>query len=189
MTERRRAILQPAAVLASASGNLAGRMASFIHAQTIQPMGHLSPTLPIGRSKFITIARWALVPIAGWMGWAIAVWTGFELEGVLTSMCPDQLMVSGMCTAGWYPLALEAVTCAGAATAAALVVLLCTVAAPGRKRLVARISLIVGSIIAVALAMLSRQFYPFVSAIASGLLVWRLIDRRLSKSRITTPVP
>src|SRR5215207_3055604 len=96
-------------------------------------------------TRLAGVMRWVLVPVAGYAGWTIALWAGFAMESVATGLCPDQLMVSGMCGAKWYGFAIETITCISAALAAALIVALCTFTAPYNRRMVARVTFIVGA--------------------------------------------
>ena len=125
-----------------------------------------------------TVVRWILVPFAAWLAWAVAVFAGFELEALASYLCPKDLMVSDMCTAPWYGVALTSIFCIGAAMAAGLVVLLCTLIAPGNREQVARFVYVVGSVVAVVMAVSAHAILPLVCALIAGALVWRWFDRR-----------
>jgi len=58
----------------------------------------------------ITIVRWILVPFAAWLAWGAAVLVGFELEALASYLCPKDQMVSDMCTAPWYGVALTSIS-------------------------------------------------------------------------------
>jgi hypothetical protein len=118
------------------------------------------------------------VPFAAWVAWGVAVYAGFELDAFATYLCPKEQMVSDMCTADWYETALMSIYCIGAALAAALVVLLCTLIAPAPRDRFARVTYFVGSLAAVAMAIETKMFLPLASALIAGALVWRWFDRR-----------
>src|SRR4249920_3848879 len=125
----------------------------------------------------ITVVRWILVPFAAWLAWGVAVFVGFELEALASYLCPKDQMVSDMCTAPWYGVALTSIFCIGAAMAAGLVVLLCTLIAPGSREQVARFVYVVGSVVAVVMAVSAHAIPPLVCALIAGALVWRWFDR------------
>jgi hypothetical protein len=126
----------------------------------------------------ITVIRWISVPFAAWFAWGVAVFAGFELEALATYLCPKDQMVSDMCTAPWYGVALTLIFCFGAAMAAGLVVLLCTLIAPGNREQVSRFVYVAGSVVAVVMAVSARAIAPLVCALIVGAFVWRWFDRR-----------
>lgn len=126
----------------------------------------------------IVVIRWILVPFAAWIAWALAVFAAYELDAFATYLCPENMMVSGMCTADWFDTAFDSIVCFGAAMAAALVVLLCTLIAPARREQVARATYLVGALAAVVMAIPTRDFLPLACALIAGALVWQWFDRR-----------
>ena len=126
----------------------------------------------------IVVIRWILVPFAAWLAWGVAVLAGFELEALATYLCPENKMNSGMCTAEWYGPVLNSIFCFGAALAAALIVLLCTLVAPASREHVARATYVVGAIAAVAMGVPAHAMLPLVCALVAGALVWPWFDRR-----------
>jgi hypothetical protein len=122
--------------------------------------------------------RWlALVPAAavGWYGSLIA---GFGARSVLTSFCPSDKIISGLCTAPWYAPAEDALICAFAGIAAALIVILPTLVAPSRKVTVAFMVLLLGSLVAVVMGSQIRAFGPMISAVLAGALAAMFLRRR-----------
>jgi hypothetical protein len=126
----------------------------------------------------ITVIRWILVPFAAWLAWGVAVFAGFELEALVTYLCPENKMVSGMCTTEWYGVALDSIFAFGAAMAAALIVLLCTLVAPASREQVSRATYLVGAVAAVVMGISAHAILPLVCALIAGALVWRWFDRR-----------
>ena len=126
----------------------------------------------------IVVIRWTLVPFAVWLAWGVSVFAAYELEALASYLCPKDQMVSGMCTAGWYDAAFDAIVCFGAAMAAALIVLLCTLVAPASRERVARATYLIGAIAAVMMATSAHMILPLVCALVAGALVWQWFDRR-----------
>ena len=126
----------------------------------------------------IVVIRWILVPFAAWLAWVVAVFAAYELDALATYLCPENMMVSGMCTARWYDAAFDAIVCFGAAMAAALIVLLCTLIAPARREQVARVTYLVGAIAAIMMAVPAHAILALVCALIAGALVWQWFDRR-----------
>lgn len=119
-----------------------------------------------------TALRWLLVPISAafgcWFGIALAV----LLFSAFNSLCPADELVSGFCMASWFPPVEEGVQYAGAASGAALTVLLPYWLAPSHKRAVAMVAFALGAAYAIAFAATGFDAWPFAAcAIATGLLV------------------
>jgi hypothetical protein len=129
-----------------------------------------------------TFARWAAVLPAALVAWHLALVMGLAALSVLERLCPPELVISGLCTAAWFPLAEKAVLCFGTAVAAALVVASVAVVAPTRKAEAAYVSIAIGSAIALWLAMELDAWVEFASAIAAGGItvmgVRRVVARR-----------
>ena len=118
------------------------------------------------------------MPFAAWLAWGVAVFAAFELDALATYLCPKNQMVSGMCTAPWSGVATTSIFCFGAAMAAGLVVLLCTLVAPGNREQVARFVYVAGAVVAVVMAVQAHAILPLVCALIAGAVVWRWFDRR-----------
>jgi hypothetical protein len=124
--------------------------------------------------------RWLTVLIAPGLGYLVALVGGAVLSQQLTRLCPPDLLVSGMCTAPWYPALELAAVSVGFGIGALLFVLLPTLAAPNNKRAVATSAFVVGTAVAtwftwqVGLSFLA----PFLSALGVGGATLLALTRR-----------
>ena len=112
------------------------------------------------------------------LGWYVALVAGLLLLDFAESWCPPEEMISGMCTAAWFPLASNAVFCFSTALAAVLVVAGAGLSAPARRRQVAWTAFTLGSVVALALAVAAVAWAEFVSAVIAGGLAAFLLSRR-----------
>ena len=126
----------------------------------------------------VSVLRWLLVIAAPILGWYIALVAGLLLLDFTESWCPPEEMISGMCTAAWFPLASNAVFCFSTALAAVLVVAGAVLAAPSRRRQVAWTAFALGSVVALALAAAAVAWAEFASAVLAGGLTAFLLARR-----------
>lgn len=125
------------------------------------------------------LLRWLLVVPAMLAGWYLALITGLLLHALAESFCPPMKVVSGVCTAAWFRSVEEILILLTAALAATLVVLLPTLACPGRKRAVAGITFVVGAVTAIAIGYgASSLWIPVATALFTGLLTLRRVRRR-----------
>jgi hypothetical protein len=119
--------------------------------------------------------RWLLVLPAAYLAWGVALLFGMLLHGAAQSLCPDDQMVSGMCTAPWSPQVDRIVTCLGAGTAAALILISSTLMAPSHRLTVAWVTLGIGVFSATGFALLIGAWLELISAITAGVLaLWWL---------------
>jgi hypothetical protein len=88
----------------------------------------------------------------------------------LRHLCPQELLVSGMCTARWYASAELALIAAFVALGASLFVALPVVFAPSHKRWVALVAYAAGAIfVSVFTWQVGLSFWPpYAAALASG---------------------
>jgi len=116
----------------------------------------------------VNIFRWLAVPLS-----AIAVWYGLLLLGIasvgaLDSLCPAELMISGVCTAPWYAWAVDALVLVYTALVSAGVVLVPGFLAPSHRFYVALCAYAVGACFAIYVAALGSMWAPFAVAAVSG---------------------
>ena len=116
----------------------------------------------------MSYARWAAILPAALVAWYLALLIGVAALSFLESLCPPELVVSGMCTATWFRSAEKTIIHVGAALAAALVVASVAVVAPAKKLWAAFASLVIGSAIALWLAIETSAWGEFASAVAAG---------------------
>ncbi len=126
--------------------------------------------------------RWLVVPLS-----AVAVWTAALLLGlagitVLDSLCPPDLMVSGLCTASWHAPAVKGLEMICAAFAAAGVVAVPTVIAPHHRVQVAAVCLVGGAMFALFFAIAAHAWADLAAAAISGCTAFYLMRRRFRSS-------
>jgi len=115
------------------------------------------------------VLRWiALVP-AAIAAWYVAFFAGLHLLSIVDSYCPPELVVSGTCTADWYPTAEQIVICVGVGLSAFLVILTTAIVAPSHKVLFSRIALGVGVLVAAVMGIAAGAYYELASAVLVGL--------------------
>ena len=130
----------------------------------------------------VTALRWALVPVT-----AFAVWFGTLLLGIagsslLDSLCPPDLMISGVCTAPWHGPAMTALEMVCAAIAAVGFIVLPAAVAPAYRVAVAMGCFVVGGLLTIELTIAGGlSAAAAVAAIAGVITLWLTISsRRLS---------
>ena len=126
----------------------------------------------------MNVVRWLLVPVAAAVAWAASIAVGLVLHDGIERLCPADAFVSGLCVAPWFPIAQRAVFCASAALAAISVLLGCTLTAPQYRAVVASGVFIVGSVVAVAMAVAAHAYLEGVSALGAAVLLFMWLRRR-----------
>jgi len=66
-------------------------------------------------SLAVTAVRWALVPVTAFGVWFGTLLIGIGGSSLLDSLCPPDLMISGICTAPWHGPAIRAAAVAALA--------------------------------------------------------------------------
>jgi hypothetical protein len=123
--------------------------------------------------------RWVMLIPAVYASWSVALFTGYTILSYVESRCPPELMVSGHCTARWFEFASTAASSTGAAIAAVLIVLSCTLVAPSHRYRVAGTTFVIGATVAVAMGVLAMAWAEMLSAIAAGGIATLWIRRRV----------
>jgi hypothetical protein len=126
----------------------------------------------------VTAVRWMLVPVT-----AFAVWIGTLLIGIggstlLDSLCPPDLMVSGLCTASWHRPAMAGLEMACAAIAAVGFIVLPARVAPAYRVQVAVGCFLVGALLTFELAIAGALWWPAAVAAVAGAMALRTTIRR-----------
>jgi len=125
------------------------------------------------------IVRWLLLLPVIYVSWMFAVGIGLGLHLIIDSLCPRDLIVSGLCTARWYEPASTTVFSIGAAAAAVFIVVGCTLAAPSHKHIVAVATFLLGAAYAVVLGVQAHMWVPMIAAIVVGAAATVLVRRRV----------
>jgi hypothetical protein len=127
--------------------------------------------------------RWLLFVPSAALGYLWIFLCAMVLISLLQSLCPPDLMVSGMCMASWFRTAERVAIMFSIATGAALFVALPAAIAPTQKIAVAAGALAVGSGIVVYMCVqLGTSFLPeLVAATVGGGLMAALVCKRSDK--------
>ena len=123
--------------------------------------------------------RWILILPGAIAAWFAALVIAIALYQGLEALCPSDQMESGHCFAPWFSTASEVLIAFGAALAAALVMITCTLLAPAHKRQVAIATFAVGTIVAIIMGWKS-DFAAMMAAIVVGNVILAILHRRLA---------
>jgi hypothetical protein len=132
------------------------------------------------------LLRWALVPLSAVAVWYLTFIFGLAAVGVLDTLCPADLMVSGLCTAWWHAPAVETLILACTVIVAVGLVILPGLIAPAWKFPVALIAYGCGAAFAiyVAIASFGSFWKPFIaSALSGSAALWMAATRWRKRSR------
>jgi hypothetical protein len=126
----------------------------------------------------VTLVRWLLVPVTAFAVWAGTLLLGIAGSSLLDSLCPPELMVSGVCTASWHRPAMAALEMLCAAIAAAGFIALPAAVAPAYRVRVGAACFVVGGVLTIELAIAGALWAPAaVASIAGILTLWAVISR------------
>jgi hypothetical protein len=138
---------------------------------------------PSTGSPAVTAVRWALVPVTAFAVWFGTLSIGIGGSSLLDSLCPPDLMISGICTAPWYEPAMTALEMVCAAIAAVGFIALPAMVAPGYHPPVAVGCFVVGGLLTIELAIAGALWAPAaVAAIAGVTTLWLTISRSRRRS-------
>jgi hypothetical protein len=137
------------------------------------------------------VIRWALVPVTAFGVWVGTLLIGIGGSSLLDSLCPPDLMISGVCTAPWHRPAMAALEMVCAAIAAAGFIALPVRIAPAFHVAVAVACFIVGGLLTIELAIAGGLWAPAAIAAIVGVVTLGAIissaRRRLEPRSISTP--
>jgi hypothetical protein len=128
-------------------------------------------------NRMIKWLRWMFLPVACIANWYVALLTGIVLLRVAESFCPAEKMVSGMCTADWYPPVETGIFYFCAALSAVLVVTTAFLIAPDARKLVTWLAFGIGTAVAEYLAIHTSAWPTAACAVAAGLIAVLLLTR------------
>ena len=121
----------------------------------------------------MTALRWILVPVTAFSVWAAILLTGLIGVDLLDSLCPPDLMISGLCTAWWHRPAMTGLEMICAGLAAAGFVALPTRVAPAHRVTVALLCFVLGALFTVELATSGEMWAPSTVAALVGVMTLR----------------
>ena len=123
--------------------------------------------------------RWILILPAAIAAWYVALFIGLGLYKALEAFCPASQVESGHCFAPWFRPVSDGLIAFGAALAAVLVMIVCTLLAPTHRRHVAIATFAVGAVIAVFMGLAANAYAAMVSAVVAGAVVLAILLRRV----------
>lgn len=133
----------------------------------------------------IRVLRWIAVIPACILAWyAAALFAGIYVLGVVDSFCPPELVVSGMCTASWYPAAERTVICFGVGLSALFVIVTAAAVSPTHKIFVSRLALGVGCVVAGIMGVMASAYLELIAAILAGICALFLVTWWLRRPRL-----
>jgi hypothetical protein len=124
--------------------------------------------------------RWILILPAAIAAWYVALFIGIGLYQGIEALCPASQVVSGHCFAPWFRPVSDGLIAFGAALAAVLVMLACTLLAPTHRRQVAIATFAVGTVVAVFMGVGASAYAAMVSAVVAGAVVLATLLRRVA---------
>jgi hypothetical protein len=139
--------------------------------------------MPDGPCLVVLAVRWALVPVTAFGVWVGTLLIGIGGSSLLDSLCPPDLMISGICTAPWHAPAMTALEMACAAIAAVGFIALPAMVAPAHHIPVAVGCFVVGGLLTIELTIAGGlSAAAAVAAIAGVTTLWLTILRSRRRS-------
>lgn len=137
------------------------------------------------------ILRWLLVVPAACLGFFLSVACGLVLVSLAGRFCPPERVISGLCTASWYPFVTDLAICVSAALGASVTVALPFLLAPTHRLPVAITAFAGGSFFALWMLVDGGPslMFPVASALGGGLLMAVLVLRGARMANATRPAP
>ena len=128
----------------------------------------------------MTVIRWILVPLAAFGVWCVTLLAGMTGLNILDSICPQELMISGLCTAWWHRPAVRILEVGCAGFAAAAFVAFPAMIAPAHRLRVATAAFGCGAVLSAFLAIAADLWLPVLAAAGTGsiALYWSVLRWR-----------
>jgi hypothetical protein len=125
------------------------------------------------RLSVTTVVRWLLVPVTAFAVWVVVLMLGIGGSSLLDSLCPPDLMISGVCTAPWHRPAMAALEMICAGLAAVGFVVLPAKVAPAYRAYVAVVCFVIGGLLSIELAIAGDLWAPAGVAALAGTIALR----------------
>lgn len=130
------------------------------------------------------LLRWFAVIPSAILGWYVVFTSGLLLVSAISSLCPPEEIISGLCGAWWYPYAERTVILFSVAASAFLVVVCAAVVAPANRVNIAWAAFVSGALVATYFLSQTSAVMEFVLAILAGLLGVFSVARYLGSSML-----
>ena len=137
----------------------------------------------------MAVVRWILVPVTAFAVWVVTLLAGIAGSVLLDSLCPPDLMISGLCTAAWHRPAMAGLEMICAFIAAIGFIVLPAKVAPAYPAVVAVACFAVGGLLTVQLAIDGALWGPAAVAAISGTMALRTTSRRTSAKDLPRDKP
>lgn len=131
----------------------------------------------------IEIIRWLFVGPIAVFGFYLSLFLGIALYSVLNYICPNDQMVSGVCTAPWFKTVVDALLILCPVLGAILVITLSFYIAPKYKTHISKLVYLIGCGIAFYFAYISSNWWAFLAVCLAGLMTVILINKRFAQFR------
>ena len=130
------------------------------------------------RQKRRAVIRWLWIPICVILMWYAMLVVGMALHSLATKFCPADALISGFCTASWFPAVERAIIVGCAGLAGFGIVLVSAITAPRLRVRAAAVVYAVGVVVALNMVVETHAYSEFAAALVGGLLgvlaAWRL---------------
>ena len=130
----------------------------------------------------VNLLRWVLIIPVAVLAWLAVFFAGVMTLQFAKGFCPEEMIVSGMCIAGWWSYAEQLIIYTFSGLSAAAVIISSTLTAPSNKNLVTVLSFVIGGIAALLMTIDIDAWPEFSAAITVGFLtmVWLTRMERFS---------
>jgi hypothetical protein len=128
--------------------------------------------------------RWLLVIPLTITGWFVGLFTGLLILQIGEWTCPQEQIVSGMCTAPWIHFVFSTAVVFGSFIAAAFMVAVPSLIAPSHKYQIARLCFCGGCIFSIYGLYTTNAWLAFVVANVGGFTALYIRRRNLKNSAL-----
>ncbi len=133
------------------------------------------------RQKRRAVIRWLWIPLCAIVVWYGMLGLGLGLHSFALRFCPKDQILSGFCSASWFPTVEHAIIigCAGLTGLAEVVV--AAIVAPMQRVRAAAVVFAIGVAVALGMVVEAKAYAEFAAAVLGG-LIGIFIASRLKQS-------
>jgi hypothetical protein len=133
------------------------------------------------RQKRRAMIRWLWIVPCTMLVWYAMLALGLALDSLATKFCPADALISGFCTATWFPTVERGIMIGCAGLAALTIVVVAAVIAPIYRMRAAAVMFAAGVLVALNMVVQTSAYPEFAAAVVGGLL-GMLIASRLQQT-------
>ncbi|MDO6426982.1 hypothetical protein Q4489_08170 [Thalassotalea sp. 1_MG-2023] len=133
--------------------------------------------------RIIERVRWLIVAFLAVFGFYLSFILGMAFYVVANYMCPNNHMVSGMCTAPWHNTVMDAFLILCPVLGAVLVVGFSFFIAPKHKAKISKLVYLIGCGVSFYIAYMSSHWWAFLAVIVAGFMTLLLINKQFNQLR------